>query len=411
MKKIINLMIILMVLSGCGNKKNIEEQNKIDTSEYYNTYVKTNKEAIIYEKCTEENCSSEYKEIGKINQNFELSLDGIFDEYFKINNLDNEYYIKYTDVDKIDNLTDINNRYEKYIPWNKNIITKEITRFYDENNQNIITINKSYNLPIIIDDSQNNKYYVKFINRLLYIPKDDVIEIKENENTTEKNIEGIAVLNYHFIFKPEEATKCNEILCVSEKQFSEHLQFIKDNNYFTPTMKELEMYMDGKLQLPKSVVITADDGGYATNFRDLLDKYQLNGTLFLITSWFNPTDFASEYLEVHSHGDNLHNTGVCPGGQGGAIKCLPHDELMNDLQTTRNKLNGSTVFCYPFYEYNDYSIQTLKEAGFTMAFAGEYDGGDIVARPGGNKFEIPRWVMVNYTTMNDFKTYLELKIA
>ena len=72
-------------------------------------------------------------------------------------------------------------------------------------------------------------------------------------------------------------------------------------------------------------------------------------------------------------------------------------------------LNGSKYFCYPFYEYNNYSIEQLKKAGYRLAFGGEFDGGDFVARPNGKKYEIPRWVMVNYTTMQTFQAYLELK--
>ncbi|UKI27645.1 MAG: polysaccharide deacetylase family protein [Bacilli bacterium] len=52
-------------------------------------------------------------------------------------------------------------------------------------------------------------------------------------------------------------------------------------------MKELEMYIDKKLQLPqKSVVITFDDGGRAEVAKKYVDEYKINATLFLITSWF-----------------------------------------------------------------------------------------------------------------------------
>ena len=42
--------------------------------------------------------------------------------------------------------------------------------------------------------------------------------------------------------------------------FATHLDYIKDNHIFTPTLSEFEMYLDQKIQLPKSVVITIDDG-------------------------------------------------------------------------------------------------------------------------------------------------------
>lgn len=48
-------------------------------------------------------------------------------------------------------------------------------------------------------------------------------------------------------------------------------------------------------------------------------------------------------------------------GQDVGIKCLPEDEILNDLKASREKLNGSTVFCYSFYEFNDYSIKLAKK--------------------------------------------------
>lgn len=409
---IITLVVLVLVslyaVININEKNNNRQQTptKVNVADYYNEYVITNKNSSIYKK--EE---SKFIEIGKINQKIELKLDGYTNEYFKISNLDEEYYIKYTDVDKIDSLSELNKRYEKYIVWNKNVITNDTTNFYGDSDEIVYSINKSFELPIIINDESNQKYYVEYAEQLLYIKGENIKEIRESNNTNAKNTEGIAVLNYHFIYNEESKNECNQSLCVSEEQFGQHLNYIKENNYFTPTMKELEMYMDSKIQLPKSVVITADDGWLGGNYKKMLDNYQLNGTIFLITSSYDPSGFKSEYVEVHSHGDDIHNVGVCSGGQGGGIKCLPKNELLKDLENSRNKLNGSTVFCYPFYEYNDYSIEVLKEVGFTMAFAGERDGGDIVARPGGNKYEIPRWVIVDYTTMNNLKTYLELGIA
>ena len=106
-------------------------------------------------------------------------------------------------------------------------------------------------------------------------------------------------------------------------------------------------------------------------------------------NWLN----YSGYIEYHSHGDNLHNQGICPGGQGGAIKCLNKTKLLEDLALSRKKLAGSTAFCYPFYEYNNYSISVLKEAGFTMAFGGTGEGGNYKVKPGIDKFKLPRYVI------------------
>ena len=61
--------------------------------------------------------------------------------------------------------------------------------------------------------------------------KEDVKEVVDSNNTELKNTKGVPVLNYHFVYKPEEET-CNQEICHPESQFRTHLSFIKDNGYF-----------------------------------------------------------------------------------------------------------------------------------------------------------------------------------
>ncbi len=396
---LIVLIVVLVILLFKNNNKD-ENVLKDSPKNYYNQYVKTKDDTLLY--------NDEDEKVGLIAKNVELELEEIDinkdTKYFKtiINN--KEYYIDYKNLEKISDLSEINNRYKNYIVFNENIITDENTSFYDDNNNLVYEISESLNLPIIIKNEDS--YGVEFNNNLLYVKKEDVKEIVDNENTQEKNSTGVPVLNYHFVFENSD-TSCNEEICHSATQIKEHFSYIKENNFFTPTMKELEMYIDGKLQLPqKSVSITFDDGTRADVAKKYVDMYEINATLFLITSWFNKDEFESEYLEVHSHGDDIHNGGVCPGGQGGAIKCLEEEKLLADLKLSREKLNNTTVFCYPFYEYNEYSIEMLKKAGFTMAFAGEMAGGEHIVKVNADKYRLPRWVIVNWTTKEQFISYV-----
>ena len=220
-------------------------------------------------------------------------------------------------------------------------------------------------------------------------------------------ISSHSFLNYHFFYDESQASEradCNQVICHSKSLYTSHLKYITENNIFTLTMEEFELYLDKKINLPKSVLITIDDGWRMYIGLDLMEEYKVNGTVFLITSWFKQIKYFEEYdyVEFHSHGDNLHNGGACPGGQGGAIKCQDRQTLLADLSLSREKLRGSTVFCYPFYEYNNYSIEVLKEAGFTMAFA----DGSRRASPGVDKFRIPRYVVYNNTSVNTLKNYI-----
>lgn len=375
--------------------------NTKEIEKHYNEFVKTNKESILYNEKEEE--------IGKIGKDIELTLNNINidkdTKYFSIKDIDG-YYIKYIDVDKIDKLTDIDQRYKEYIPFNQNIVTNDITNFYDESGNLIYSLKKEFSLPIIIKDT--DKYGVEYNNRLLYVNKDDIKEVVDNHNTDKNNSSGIAVLNYHAFYDEtddEARANCNTSICHSKKQFRSHLELIKKMNMLTLKMKEVEMYVDGKVRLPKSVLITIDDGYKAEDGIATLEEYQMYATLFLVTSIYDPRNFISDYVELHSHSDNLHKTGDCPTGQGGGIQCLDEKTIQEDLKKSREKLNNTTYFCYPFYEYNEYSIKMLKEAGFTMAFIGESTRSDNLVHVGSDKFRLRRFVIADITTINGLTNY------
>ena len=410
-KLIIVFMVLILAISTFFVVKQIKlketekEHNRIvkKITSHYNNYVTTKKDADIFDK--------DGNSIGKIAKNVTIVLEDtkidIDTNYFKLAEFE-DTYIKYNDVKPSEKYLK-SDRYKKYIPYNKNIITKEITNFYDEDNNLVYTFNKSYDFPIIIKDDK--VYGIEFNNELLYIKKEDVEKTYEHKNTDKSNTSGVAVLNYHAFYdetNEKDAKSCTTGICMSKKQFKQELDYFKEINIFTVTMHELELFMDSKLQLPKSVLITIDDGGKDKLAVDMLTEYKMNATIFLITSRFKPDDYyVTEYIELHSHSHDLHKTGVCSGGQGGGIKCLPKATILNDLKTSRELLHGSTAFCYPFYEYNEYSTNLLKEAGFTMAFIGEVNTyyGYKLAEVNGDKYHIPRFVMFNYTTISDLKEF------
>lgn len=349
--------------------------------------------------------NNNYIESGLIGKDVELSLENSTNEYFKIKDFDN-YYIKYNDIEAITTKKTYNDRYKEYILFNYNVETKDKTIFYDEDNNMVYTFNVGYSLPLII--KEEDKYGVEFNNRLLYIKKENSTLI-EHHNTDLHNSSGVGVLNYHAFYdenNEEERKNCNTSICHSKAQFKTQLDFLKDNNILTLKMKEVEDYIDGKINLPKSVLITIDDGGREEHGINMLTEYKMYATIFLVTSWYDPNEYyKTDYIELHSHTHDMHNTGECPGGQGGAIKCWSKEKIQADLKQSREMLNNTTYFCYPFYEYNEYSEKMLKEAGFTMAFIGESTKSDNLVHVGSDKLKLRRFVIVTYTKVEDLKTY------
>ncbi len=407
--------IIVLLISTLYIANNIKEQklekthesHVIEIKKHYAKNVIVNKLAHLYEKDNDKYISTSMIQKNEIVSLKEKTNFEYTDEYFEVTTFEKAYYIHYKDVDVTTEDIEHSSRYKKYIPFNKNIITNEDVKLYDENKNLIYQFKNKLDLPIYINDS--NYYGVEYNNRILYIEPSSIESIYEHSNTKEKNTPGIAVLNYHFFYDasdPKDVSGCNQIICLSTSRLKKHLEYIKDNNIFTPTMKELEMYIDGTLQLPKSVVLTIDDGWRADIGSNIMNEYEINATVFIVSNDYDPNPYKKEYIEVHSHSHNLHTPGVCPGGQGGGIKCLEKSKLLEDLSASRTKLDNTTVFCYPFYEYNNYSIEVLKEAGFTMAFGGFGEAGVYKVKPGINKYKLPRYIIYNNTSEKDIASYI-----
>ena len=217
----------------------------------------------------------------------------------------------------------------------------------------------------------------------------------------------IAVLNYHFFYDSTKGEKCSQSICLDVKKFKEQLNYLKENNFKTLTIEEFRAWMYGEIELPKkSVLITIDDGAMGTGKDNgnklipILEEYQMHATLFLISSWWNSYNYASDYLDIQSHTYDMHIDGVCSNQPRGAkMLCSSYDEVVKDLKASINVLQSNTAFCFPFYYYNNTAMQAVKDVGFKLAFI----GGNKKASRNSDKYKIPRYPIYNTTTMSQFK--------
>lgn len=397
MKVIIKSLLFILFISTCliiykEYSKMKNEKTVSDITSHYADTVITNKETNLYDE--------DKKIIGKIGSKIKVELEQMnIDEnttYFEIKNLNS--FIYYKDVD-ITSKIETDTYYKNYVVFNENIITNDVTRFYNDLGL-VYEFNNSFNLPIIIKDI--DKYYVEFDDNLLYVKKEDVNEVVISNNTIENVKNNVRTLAYHFVYKEGELCT-NKYICHSIDQFTSHMKYLKDNNYFTLTMKDLELFLDNKIRIPeKSIVITLDDGYLAENAIKILNDYKINATYFLVTSWVDADSLKSPYVKFASHTHNMHNNHRCQGGnQGGQILCENKDNIIEDLKISREKLDNTEVFCYPFYDYNDYAISLLKEVGFKMAFAGDEKTNGL-SNSNTDKFKIPRTTLKSSTTMDEF---------
>ena len=401
MKKLLIFILIIACIGGVlyyvdfnksFNEKKVVKKPIIDD---YSALIITTDEKNLYDE--------EFNKVGMVNKNVRLELENkkkIDNKmYYKVKNTD--FYIRNGKIEKIESL-DISDRYKRYVKFNANIVGNNLT-FYDDNGY-VVKINKEVNLPIIIND--NNKLYVEYLNRLLYVNKSDV-KMVNHTNRNEKIRNNIRTFTYHAIYKDGEACK-NKVICHPYKQFDTHMGYLAQNNYLTLTMEELEMFLDKKINIPmKSVVITLDDGNLGKNAIEILDKYKLYATYFIITGKYDTYKLETEYVDFESHTDNMHHNWKCPGGnQGGQLLCDSEENILKDLKTSQEKLGGSIALSYPFFDFNDRAIRLLKKAGFHLAFIGQYDT-DGYSNFNTDKFQLRRKTIFNDDSLDTFISYLK----
>lgn len=388
---IITILSITVVLLAIVLKVNKEATHyvKTDTNveSYYHDTVISNKQGSLFVIA-----DNTYTKVGALNEGTVLFLDGIYHDYFKIK--DTDYYVHFSTVEKYD--LSIDERYKKYVKIGKVIHTRTNSKLYQSENV-FISLDESHSFEVIYIDE--DKYYVIFNNYLYYILEKDIADILDNNVTDEPYAKEIAVLNYHFFYDKLKES-CNEIICIEKNLFEEHLKYLKEADFLTLTMDEFNLWMDGNLKLPEnSVLITIDDGalGTDTHLIELLEKYDMNASLFLITAWWPKEKYISNNLEIYSHGYDIHLDNYCGSLPRGL--CLSKEEFKEDLNKSVELLGTHLAFCYPFYEYNSVMLEGLSELGFEVAFI----GGNKKATMNTNKLLIPRYVIHYNTTVSDLK--------
>ena len=298
-----------------------------------------------------------------------------------------------------------------------NYTKNKIFNYFIENNYEQINRNSSiyfrnsFNL-IKIDENKKNiekeetSQYDHYFNR--YTTIDDLVKIINNQNikiyTGEKATE-IAVLNYHF-FYDKKTEKCNESICLDISNFEKQLNYLKENNYKTLTIEEYRSWLYEEIDLPeKSVLLTIDDGAMGTSkingnkLIPLLEKYEINATLFLITGWWKKENYQSKYLDIQSHTYLMHDENQCSNKNRGAeMLCSTKEQILNDLKKSLNYVDNNTSFCFPFYLYDNKSIESLKELDFKLAFI----GGNKKTTQKNDKYKLPRYIIYKNTSLNSF---------
>ena len=226
-----------------------------------------------------------------------------------------------------------------------------------------------------------------------------------SSNISTKKAAGLPVLMYHFFYDKEAGETGKDDNYMEIHDFEEQLKYLSENNYYFPTWDEVQKYVEGKSCLPEhSIVITVDDGDESF-FRlaaPVIEKYNVKVTSFVVTSWIENQDYLKQFsasgkINFQSHSNDMHSSG--DNGKGKFLS-ISEDDAMADLNASKSFIGDCTVFCYPFGHYNDKCVETLKKAGFTLAFTTEYSR----VRPGQKQYELGR---IRMSKGDSLKTFIQ----
>ncbi|WP_188454823.1 polysaccharide deacetylase family protein [Virgibacillus oceani] len=265
-------------------------------------------------------------------------------------------------------------------------------------------------------------------------PRDKSLQIKSCQEWTKKvrdfnvskgdGAKKVTVLMYHRVI--DDADIGDELLndkdllkstIIRKSQFEKQMNWLKEKNYETLTGREFQLFMQGKIAVPeKSVLLTFDDG-FQDNFTEvypILKKYNFRALNFIITGLLAPKTqiydpAAFQYLsaseirescdvfEFQSHSNNFHKKNE----KGTAFLIAKQKkEIIDDVHKSLVHLDNLNLsFAYPYGEYDEETIDAIKQLGIEMAFTIEYKD----AKPGMNMYKIPRKGVYPEDTLEDFK--------
>lgn len=226
-----------------------------------------------------------------------------------------------------------------------------------------------------------------------------------------EQVTEVPVLMYHHLLPEKEnyGIFADNNIVVTVEKFRQQMEYLKSHGYHTISLAQLQRFVAGEETLPaKSVVITFDDG-YLSNYiygYPILKEMDYRGVMFLLTSVIQqePQPYsprALQYLswpeieqmkdciEFGSHTDQLHRLNFV--GKGVLTDQSP-EEIITDLQQTRNKMGDTAYYCYPYGHYSQRVMDTLQQQGIKLAFT--IGAKNVCA--GDNPLALNRWDMYQY---------------
>ena len=231
----------------------------------------------------------------------------------------------------------------------------------------------------------------------------------------------IPVVTYHHILPDEmNTTMRHNPWVISTENFQEQMRYLYDNNFYTPTLDELEAFIYQGRPLPARSVMIHFDDGYYSNYvyaRPILLQYGLRAVLFPITAhiveqnelqrpfshdslvWLSEETLrrSEDVFETASHAHYFH--ALVEGTEQTRLTAESKENIIEDTLRSFEFLTNHRAYAYPRGQYNATVIAALREVGITMAFT--INNGYITSQS--DPFRLNRFLIFRCTEMPRFR--------
>lgn len=209
----------------------------------------------------------------------------------------------------------------------------------------------------------------------------------------------VPILMYHNI--NDQYDPANASVEMSEEDFREQMETLKEAGYTTITFEEYLDYENGLAELPDKPIMINFDDGYLNNYTrayPILKELGMKATIFVITgrmgmsggvtyphfTWEQAKIMEdSGVIDIESH-TNFHNN----------LKDVSLETAIQELRKSKyliqkNLGKDATVLAYPYGDFTEEVKQAAKDAGYLAAVKVKL-GNPGVNRKGQDVYELKR---------------------
>jgi len=211
----------------------------------------------------------------------------------------------------------------------------------------------------------------------------------------------IPVLLYHVV-KPDPDPGNDYQYRLDE--FERQMAWLHENGYTTLSVDEYLDVLDGKAPAPaKPVLITFDDNtaDFTEYVMPVLTRYGMKAAQFTVTDWIgNRLNMSAEDMkEIAARGIDVLNHTVSHPMLAELDKAGQREEIAEAGRALEALVGRKQdVFAYPYGNYNEVTIEVLRELGYRAAFIVS----DAKSTPSTPRLELPRYCLLQRHTLDDF---------